>query len=433
MKTRKLGIILKGFPRLSETFILNELLLLEKAGYRLHIYALRDPGEKKIHPGVKQLKAPVRYIPDDLITGFRRVFRANWLLFQNRPFIYLREFSLAFLRTVSRRSFSTLKRFLQAAYFVHQHVVPEQLSWVHAHFSHGPTTVAYFVRRLCGVPYSFTAHAKDIYVQEKKFFRQKIDQARFVVTCTQYNRDHMKRLGGTTPIYCIYHGVDLSRFTAPYRMQKANTPPLVLSVGRLIPKKGFPVLIRAIKILQLKQIRVSCLIIGSGPMASSLKRLISELDLGASVRILSSIHQDELVEWYRKADLFALASEVQPDGDRDGIPNVLVESMAMSVPVVATRVSGIPELIKHRINGLLVPAQNPEALAEALEELILRPEWANQLAQNARAVVERDFDVQKNIGMLCHLFDQALGLKPTIPGIQQQSIHEFQEYAEEVP
>jgi len=412
-----IGFILKGYPRLSETFIVNEILLLEELGYKLHIFALRNPGESKVHESVTRVRANVTYIPDYFWRFFFSFISANLRLWLRRPGLYWPAFRLALVRSLRQRSSSTIKRFAQSAYLVQKCLPATRVTHFHAHFSHGPTTVAYFVAWLTGMPYSFSAHAKDIYLQEHGMLREKIRRAQFVVTCTEFNRQHLLRVAGDgAPVYRVYHGNNLQLFKPAPAAPQNDSPPVILSVGRFVPKKGFPVLLRALHQVQQKGLRFRCYIIGGGPMQGELEKLSAELGLRECVEFRGQMSQTELLAYYRQAGLFTLACEVQNDGDRDGIPNVLVEAMAMGLPVVSTSISGIPELIESGVNGLLVPEKDPEALAEGIETLLRQPEMARRLGLAGRAKVERDFDAKRNVQKIGELLRGAVANPARVAG-----------------
>ncbi|NUO82312.1 glycosyltransferase, partial [candidate division KSB1 bacterium] len=342
---KTIGFILKGYPRLSETFILNEILLLERLGFKLHIIAMRNPGETAVHENVKRVRAQVTYIPDYFWPFFFAFIKANVRLWWRKPGVYWSAFSFALLRSLRQFSSSTIKRFAQAAYLVENHLNNRRdrdkaasrngrcaqidVAHLHAHFSHGPTTVAFFASWLTGMTYSFSAHAKDIYLQEHDFLRDKIAHARFVVTCTEFNKDYLQKVSGNAaPIFRCYHGLHLEAFTVPTKLHPTAVPN-ILSIGRFVPKKGFPVLLHALHRLRQQGLQFHCRIVGSGPMKDELLQLLSTLQMRDCVELLAPMPQEKLLEYYRHAELFALACEVQEDGDRDGIPNVLVEAMAM--------------------------------------------------------------------------------------------------------
>lgn len=396
--TTKIGFILKGYPRLSETFIVNEILLLEQLGQPLHIFAMRNPGESKVHDSVRRVRAQVTYIPDYFWRFLFSFIGANLRLWWKQPRRYWPAFRFALGRSLRQRSSSTIKRFAQAAYLVQKSLPGTNVAHFHAHFSHGPTTMAYFASWLTGMRYSFSAHAKDIYLQEHDFLREKIRRAQFVVTCTEFNRAYLARVAGEdAPVFRVYHGNDLELFK-PERAPNANEAcPVILSVGRFVPKKGFSVLVRALQQLRQTGLEFQGYLIGGGPLKNELEKLIGDLGLQDQVTLLPQMSQTELLSYYRRADVFTLACEVQNDGDRDGIPNVLVEAMAMGIPVVSTAISGIPELVENGVCGLLTPEKDSAALAAALESLLQHPELARRLGAAGRAKVEREFDARRNV------------------------------------
>ena len=428
---RIVGFVLKGFPRLSETFITNEIYLLEQLGYRIHIFAMRNPGESNLHENVKKIKAGVTYIPDYFWPHFGEFMRASLGQFLKKPLVFAGAFRHALQTGIRTRSMQPLKRFVQGAYLVHYHLARQNaasftaangrngsangafsgriaIAHFHAHFSHDPTTMTQYAAWLAGIPYSISAHAKDIYAQEERQLLDKIARARFVVTCTGFNQRYLENLNGsTTPIFKCYHGIDLTRFATPERFSH-ETRPRILSIGRFVPKKGFPVLLEALHDLKNAGLRFQCHLIGGGPQENHLRQLVRQYGLQDDVEILPALSQNELLAYYQKATVFALACEVQEDGDRDGIPNVMVEAMAMGVPVVSTEISGIPELITNRENGMLVPQRNPAALAEALRDVLTLPDFAQALAEAGRKSVEQEFDAFKNIRRVGFLLSQAL-------------------------
>ena len=392
----KVGFLLKGYPRLSESFILREILMLEGLGLDLHIFALRDPGEPRVHERVSQVRADVTYLPDDFLRAPGLVAAANLGLALRAPLRWLGCLGEAIGRSVRERDPSTLKRFLQAGVLVERALPGTGVTHLHAHFCNDPTTVAYFASRLSGIPYSFSAHAKDIYTQSPGSLAGKVAGARFVTTCTGANHTHLQRFAhGSTPILRCYHGVEIDRYRPSDGRRDAVAH--VLSVGRMVPKKGFPVLIDALGAVRDRGLDFRCTIVGRGPLEDALRARISALELEDRVALPGAMAEQELAELYRKVDVFALACEIEADGDRDGIPNVVIEAMASGLPVVSTRVSGLPECVEHGVTGLLVPEREPAALADALAELIAHPDRARELGREGRAKVEREFAAHRNV------------------------------------
>ncbi|MDJ0719809.1 MAG: glycosyltransferase [Prochloraceae cyanobacterium] len=399
-KSPKIGYLLKKYPRLSETFILNEILELERQGVPLHIFSLREPSkEDKFHPAVEKVRAEVTYIPS-LLPDFSwktlwSLVGANLQLLRHNPQYYINAFKFYFSRPKRQRP----NEFLQAGYLAWQ-LKKLGIAHLHAHFANVPTAIAEIVESFGFINYSFTAHAKDIYLSEKEVLDRKIEKAKFVLTCTKYNTDYLQKLSTTdTPIYLSYHGLDLDRFQPNLNIigEKDGELPLLLSVGRLCDKKGFPYLLQACQTLKQKGHQFRCKIVGYGPMKEELEQLIETLEIGDIVSLVGQLAQDEVIKLYAKADIFALPCKITDEGDRDGIPNVLIEAMAMEVPVVSTDISGISELIEHKVNGILIPEKNPKALADELEQLLLQPQLIQKLKKSSRNKILQQFSLEKNI------------------------------------
>lgn len=387
----RIAYLLKRFPRLSETFILHEILELERQGIDLTLYSLLDPAEESQHPAVREVRASVHYFPVSAWAMLWRGLLPHLRFARRSPRRYLAAVQFALHHQQWRAS---LKHFWRAGYLAQQ-LADAQISHLHAHFAHGPASVAQFVHLLTGLPYSFTAHAKDIYTSPMTSLSNKLGSARFVVTCTGFNRGY---LAGLVPaavqgkIHTLYHGVDLRRF-APSARQAGETP-LLLSAGRLVAKKGFPVLLDACKMLVQRGVPFQCQIVGQGEMRADLQGQIERLALQQHVQLVGAMTQDGLIEMYRRAAVFALPSVVLENGDRDGIPNVLVEAMSMGVPVVSTDISGIPELVHDGVTGRLVPPHDAAALADALQDLLENPSHAAALAANGQRFVAEQFDLR---------------------------------------
>ncbi|HKX30954.1 MAG TPA: glycosyltransferase family 4 protein [Blastocatellia bacterium] len=428
----EIGYILKGYPRTSETFIANEIWLLEQAGQPLTIFSLKRLEGEKRHGVVGKIRAPVIYLPEPTSSGdgslpawlWKNVpaFAAShWRLFRLRPAAYLAALGAALAMSFRYRvgtgrapNRAFVKEFLQAGFIAWRSLESGRIRHLHAHFCHTSATVAMLASRLSGLPFSFTAHAKDIYRQDQNpgdLLSVKMRRAKFAVTCTRANEIYLDRLRpATTPLHTIYHGLDLSFFIPAAKpgsgISDPAAPPLILSIGRLVEKKGFTYLIEACGRLKEQGYRFECRIIGGGGghYQEVISGLIERLKLQEVVTLHPAVTQEELQEIYQQATVFALPCQVVDDGDRDGIPNVLVEAMAMELPVVSTRISGIPELIEHRVNGLLAPQKDAPALAAAIAELLDDSDLRRRLGRTARTTVCRDFDSSRNIRELRALF-----------------------------
>jgi len=400
-----LGMILKGYPRISETFISNEIALLEEKGVRIRILSMRHPREDFTHESVKRIRARVDYIPETIAGHVIKLATANLACLIRSPGRYLKGLGEMVRRVAVTRKTATAKHLLQAGYLAAKVLPGSGITHLHAHFAHSPTSVAVFLSILTGLPYSFTAHAKDIYTQDPGRLSGKIANARFVATCTGYNKEYLDKLNPNgTSIHRVYHGIDLAVFSpGPVRMD-ASPPYEILTVARLTAKKGLPTVLRALARLAAQGISFRHVLIGSGEEKENLKRLALELGIADRIEWLGTKPHDVVVEHLKRADLFLLGCEVSPNGDRDGIPNVLVEAMAMGVPVAATAVSAIPELIESGEHGLLSEPGDHLELARSAERLLADSELRARVIPQARQRVLDQFDNRRLVGELAEIF-----------------------------
>jgi glycosyltransferase involved in cell wall biosynthesis len=402
----KTVVVLKGYPRLSETFIAQELLGLERAGMTLELVALRRPTDRKRHPVHDEIVAPVTYLPEYLHDDYGRVVR-SFLRCLFKPGLI--SALAAFLRDLRHdRSRNRVRRLGQALVLAAE--MPAGASWLHAHFIHTPASVTAYASLITGTPWSCSAHAKDIWTSPEWDLCRKLDEARGVVTCTRAGYDHLRRLAGDPArVHLSYHGLDLQRFGHfdGARSQRDGTRPkvpvVILSVGRAVPKKGYDVLLKALALLK-PDVSFSFIHVGGGEDLQSLMDLSISLSLEDRVVWKGPLAQGEILDLYREADIFTLACRISEDGDRDGLPNVLVEASSQALVCVSTDVSGIPELLADGENGLIVPPEDPVALAAALKRLIGDPELRHRLGAAAEQRVRRHFDHLAGIRQLVALF-----------------------------
>lgn len=407
--SRPIGYMLKRYPRLSETFILNEMRALERLGMRLHVFSLLRPEENLTHPAVTELQAPVTYFPQTWSALIPAVLKAHAVMALSSPLRYTGALGLALWWTMlSQHPLAVLKQFMRSGYMALA-CRRQQIPHLHAHFANAPTAVTHFASLMCNIPFSFSTHAKDLYLTPRKIMRRRIRSASFVLTCTRHNLEYLQSFlpeHERHKVHLVYHGIDLAAF--PFAKGEDETDagapavdqvspavlsvPLVLSVGRLVPKKGLCDLVSACQLLQARGLSFRCAIVGEGPLRAELEAQIRELGLEGTVTLLGAMAHDRLIAFYREASLFALSPRVMEDGDRDGIPNVLVEAMASGLPVVSTRVSGIPELVEHGRTGLLVESKDPASLANALERLLRDRKKRQRLALAARRRIEDGFE-----------------------------------------
>jgi glycosyltransferase involved in cell wall biosynthesis len=405
-------MILKGYPRISETFISNEILLLERLGFTIHLFSMRQPRENFSHDSINRIRAAVDYLPETLLTSLHRLLYRNLLLAAKRPRHYL-----AALRTAVRRlwrtgNVATIKHLLQAGYLVQRFLPNSGVVHLHAHFAHSPTSVAMFASQLSGLDFSFTAHAKDIYTSDPRQLREKMAMARFVVTCTEYNKRFLLDMapGETTPVHRLYHGIDIDFFSRDLAERddgRAPAPPYrILTIARMTAKKGLPTVYRALKILCDKGVPFRHTLIGDGEDRERILAVIEELGLAPFTEWIGTQPHRVVLKHYLNSDVFVLGCEVASNGDRDGIPNVLLESMAAGVPVVATNVSAIPELVTDGETGLLAPPAQPEKMAHALIRLLTDIPLRKRIVATARKRVVQTFDNQALIGDLAAIYRQ---------------------------
>lgn len=410
-----LGVVLKGWPRLSETFIAQELAALERRGLRLHLFSLRHPTDRKRHPLAGSVAAPVTYLPEYLWQEPLRVWR-GWRA--ARRLAGYRAARAQFLADWRRdRTPNRARRFGQALVLAAE--LPGDIGHLYAHFLHTPASVTRYAAMLRGLSWSVSAHAKDIWTTPDWEKREKLAHSDWAVTCTRSGAAHLDSLA-TGKVSLAYHGLDAERFaphepTRPARNGSDQLQPVtILSVGRAVAKKGYLDLLTALANLP-ADLHWRFVHVGGGPLLGDLKAQAARLGIGARIDWRGAQAHEAVLAAYRGADLFVLASRIADDGDRDGLPNVLLEALSQRCPVVATNVSAIPELIADGVTGLLVDPRRPDALAEALARLIRDPGLRARLASAGDARVRRDFPLQHGIDLLLEKFAVSLPVTPASP------------------
>ena len=406
----RVAFVLKGYPRLSETFIAQEILALEQRGLDILIVSLRHPTDPAMHPVHGQIRAPVLYVPEYLKDEPRRVLR-GWQ--QARRLPGYRTAWRTWLKDLIRDPTpNRIRRFGQALVLAAE--LPTEIGQLHAHFLHTPASVARYAAAMLGIDWSVSAHAKDVWTIPEWEKREKLGSVRWAVTCTETGRRHLAELApAPDKVMLCYHGLDLERFgAAPARADHADgsdeaRPVRLLSVGRAVAKKGYDDLLAALALLP-ASLAWRLVHIGGGVLASDLKREAARLGLDRRIEWRGAQPQPEVLKAYREADLFVLAAKVARDGDRDGLPNVLLEAQSQELACVATALPGLAELIEDGKSGVLVPPADPAALAAALERMIRSPEIRRRLGRDGEARVRRDFDMRAGIEDLAEQF----GLPP---------------------
>lgn len=380
--------VLKMYPRFSETFVVSEILAREAAGERIEIFSLRPPNDPRFHPELARVLAGVTYIdrPQKTVD-----------LWEELRYAQASGLGGAIRRCLPELIAAEPDDAAQAVALAVE-LRSRSIRHLHAHFASAPTSVARLASRLSGVPFSFTAHAVDIFHESVSMqdLGRKLDQAHHAVTISAFNLDFLRRRfpSSSSRLHLVRNGLELDRF--PYRdPQPAGRPVRVVGVGRLVAKKGFHDLLLAVGILDARGFPVELGIAGTGAMGEELQGAIDVLRLGRTVRLLGPKTQDQVRELLCSADVFVAPSIVGPDGNADGMPTVLLEAMALGVPCIGTAVTGIPEVLRHRETGILIRPGTPAALAAAICQL--SSPLANRvgMARAARNLIEREYDSRR--------------------------------------
>lgn len=399
----RVGYMLKRFPRLSETFILNELLELQRQGTPVEVFALIEPDEKIRHGMLTQLRARINYLPEDSWVDACCIRQGG----STQGFRHLRPFADG----LPDDSVADLERLKLKAAVLATLVRASRIEHLHAHFASDAATVAMLASQLAGISYSFTAHAKDIYHEsvDTALLKEKIRGAKFVITVCDHNREFLAGLAGRQEegkVIRLYNGVDLDLFRPGPAGQTDES--LILAVGRFVEKKGFSVLIEACRILRDQGLPCSCDIVGQGELGEQLARQICQATLQDRVRLVGPRSQEELRTYYKGAAMLVMPCIVARDGNRDALPTVMLEAMACGLPVIASRVTGTPEIVGHEQTGLVVKPGDPDDLANAIARLMKNPDLRNQLGDAGRAKAETYFNLKTNVTKLRQLLNEGV-------------------------
>jgi glycosyltransferase involved in cell wall biosynthesis len=413
--------LVRSWPRLSQTFVVNEILAQERLGTRLDLYSLSHSDERLVQPQVHAVRAAVHYLDE------RRprlaALRDHARVARSAPLDYLGTLLFAAVRPHLARGYATLSTLgcLAAAVRLaavihrsrHEDVPIEHL---HAHFAHDPALVALLAHRLTGVPWSFTAHARDLWQVPGGAVAERVGSARVTVACCQAGAEHLRELVGPElreRVRLVHHGVDVRRFQpAPREGPRPPGPPRIVSVGRLVEKKGHADLLAACRLLKDRGQRFRLDVYGDGPLRERLEAEIARLDLGEEAALLGARPRGDLLPALQAADVFALTPAVTPDGDRDGIPNVLLEAMACGLPVVTTAVGGIGEVVTHGSSGLLAPPHDVDAIAGHLRSLLVDEGARRRIGEVARRTVVEGFDARDASAELADLLAPGARSRP---------------------
>jgi glycosyltransferase involved in cell wall biosynthesis len=395
---RRVGYVVKRYPRYAETFIVAEIAAHEAAGLEIEIFSLLPPNDTHFQDAIARVRAPVHYVR----TGDVKAAAHLWAALQDAAAALPGFWNE--LEAARGEDALVVHDAALLASAVHRTAIDH----LHAHFAGETTTVARLASRFAKVPYTFTAHAKDIFHASvhPEELRRNLGEAAAAVTVSDYNRDYLVRAYGPAAarIHRVYNGIDLEQF--PYAAPQLR-PPRIAAVGRLVEKKGFADLVAACALLRDRGLACECGIIGAGPLEPDLRALIQRCGLEDRVQLLGPRPRSEAAAHIHNAAVLAAPCVIGSDGDRDGLPTVLVEAMALGTPCVSTDVTGIPELLRPDEAGLVVPQHDPPALAAALARLLTDPALRGRLATSARRRVEAEFDIRRTAGQLRAILQEA--------------------------
>lgn len=403
----RIAYIVSRFPHLPETFILREMIALEELGWRIVLFPLIYQKQDVVHEQAIPWLDRARRLPwlSD------KIILTNLKEFVHRPWLYL-----SLWKRVLSENFHSPKFLVRAvllfpkAVLIAKIVRDENISHIHAHYATHPALVAWIIHQLTGISYSVTVHAHDIFVEET-MLSTKLKNSIQVVAISEYNKKYLlKKLGswidGMTQV--IRCGVDSELYSVPNHRLKKNELFEILSIGSLQPYKGYQYLIKACAILRDRGVQFQCRIVGGGNLHSELSKMISVNNLYSSVKLLGPKNQDDVAKMLSEADCYVQPSVITPSGKMEGIPVALMEAMASGLPVIASSLSGIPELVKEGETGWLVPPGDAQKLAEAILQVYNDPIAALVKLENARRFVLKEFELHSNVQKLSHLFHQII-------------------------
>ncbi len=402
----RVAFVLKGYPRLSETFIAQEILALEQRGLDIEIVSLRHPTDKQHHPVHDEIKAPITYLPEYLYQEPRRVAAARDKARCLPGYVLARDIWRADLDR--DKTHNRIRRFGQACVLATE--IGPHVDHLHAHFLHTPASVARYAALMTGLDWTCSAHAKDIYTRPEWEIAEKLADCRWLVTCTAANRDFLARLAPDPDrVDLVYHGLDLARWPDPETSgtqrdgSDAADPVVIVSVGRAVEKKGFDDLIAALALLP-HDLAWRLVHIGGGPLRAELEKLAQASGLAERMTWRGAQAQDAVRAAYHDADFFTLAPRIADDGDRDGLPNVMMEAQSQGLAIASTAVSAVPELIDDGVNGLLTSPGDPARLSQSIERLIRDPDLRQRQGRAGADLIHRNFAMDRGIDRLAERF-----------------------------
>ena len=402
----RLGYLYSRYPVVSQTFCDAEMLALEQRGIELVIGSVYPPLTSLRHEYISRLRAPIHYAPPQEIL---RILERNAKTTRKWPRDLVEQHDARYGPVAKAE-----QRARNALYFA-EFFARSGVDHVHVHFANRAAHTAVFLKEISGIPFSVTAHGQDFMkdLGSDDLLREICAAAEFVAAETDYSRDLLSQRcpNSAAKIHRVYNGIDLERFPAS-RSCNGNRIPRIVSVGRLVPFKGFDDLIDACAELARRQIDFVCDIIGDGPLRETLQAKIEQLDLSSRVNLLGSLSQGAVLEKLQATDIFALASTTDTQGATDVFPTVILEAMASARPVVSTRLAGIPELVVDGQTGMLAPPGDSTALAHALEQLLRDPELRLRFGDAGRARIEQHFRIEQTVAPLVQMLERSCSRRP---------------------
>ena len=403
---KKVAYMMSRFPKLTETFILYEIITLEEQNVSVEIFPLLREYPEKIHKEAQELTDRAHFHPfisTEILSSHLYFIRKDFLT-------YFKTFKEILSGTFGSANyfFGALGVFPKTVRFAYE---MEQLGieHVHAHFASHPALAGLIINRLTDIPFSFTAHGSDLHV-EKKMLGEKIRASNFATTVSLYNKELMVKEGGENTrdkIHVVRCGVDTKLFS-PSEKKKTDSPFQILCVASFEEVKGHQYLVEACKTLNDQDLEFECHLVGYGPLKDKTVDLIQELNLDNKFHIHGGLPRNEVLEMVKNADVFVLPSVPTKQGKREGIPVVLMEAMATGLPVISSQLSGIPELVEHGNSGVLVKPRDSNALAEALINMMNNPGERLRMGQAGREKVINEYDLEKNTLKMLNLFSSNL-------------------------
>lgn len=403
MKSKRvIAYLAPEVPALSATFVYQEIIELKKQNVDVKSVSIHRPKDTALSEELKMLESETFYLYEQ--SSFK-VLLNNIYLFVSNPFRYISVFKVALsdslkVGVTTHIGRGLLFRFIMAGSFV-EYLKANNIQHIHANFAHIPTDVAMYAAELYGITFSFISHANDLF-ERGWLLKEKVERSKFSVTISEYNKNFLINKGAEkNKIHVIHCGVNTSDFTKRNK-KELDDPPLLGSLGRMVEKKGFDVLIRACEILKKKNISFKLQLAGGGPLKTELESLVNALNLSDSIYFIDSIPHKNVPDWIKSLDIFVLACQKDKNDDMDGIPVVLMESMLSGVPVITTRLSGIPELVEDNVTGFLCEPKNPESLAGKIQSLLSNREIRNTLSIAAILKVQEEFELKQNVQILAN-------------------------------